>query len=128
MLVYMPTNTCFDDCANALNDMALDNPDLLLHVHLVHGIMLANPGLHDDTLTPDQPFAHCWLEIGDVVFHPAIAPDGVPVLLHCRRAEYYALNRITDFTRYTAKDVCLNNLIHGTCGPWEQRFLALCKD
>lgn len=112
-----PTHRCFDDALDLLEDRVRERD---LRCLLVHGICLI-PGT-------DTRFAHAWVE----------EPDGCIVqafLLRERRAyirftasDFNQIYRPQECTRYSVHAAWRMNELYKTYGPWEERYLALCRE
>ena len=137
-MTILPTGQCFNDalefaealargdplCLLDLDDVGF--PDLDLHtLLLVHGIAHAvNP---TGNLRVGDPYAHAWLEQGDKVLHAGLW-EGRRVYVVFARAGYYQRHRIEDATAYTLREACRHNAASGHYGPWEERYLKLCRE
>lgn len=117
--VILPTHTCFDDALDYIERRVLAHPSIGFGTSLllVHGICYR---------PDDVPFAHGWVEDAGVVWDAGLI-EGRRVWFAVNREEYYAKMRITDVTRYTMREVWVENTRSGNYGPWKPEYLALCR-
>ncbi len=113
-----PTGTCFDD---ALDFIMRERPKEYL---LVHGICTADDG--DD-------YAHAWVEAVDqktAIGFGLAEVDGkkVEIGYEVDIEEFYERMRVSEKTKYGFWDMVRENHAKGTYGPWEEKYLKLCKD
>jgi hypothetical protein len=116
-IVIHPTHTCFDDALDLVEDlMKSDSSFDWKNCLIVHGI--ADCG---------QLYSHAWLEYGDCCIEMGIL-DGERVIFEQDKKKYYESRKISDVTKYTVHEALKENLKHEHYGPWEQKYLELCKD
>lgn len=118
-----PTGTCFDDCIDYLNHLALENPANIKKLNedyrVCHGICLMDSG---------EPFAHAWLEYRNSVIDGGIY-QGEKVAVRIAKHEFYANLKPLKVIRYTLKMCChLEKRVFKYQGPWDPEIRALCKD
>lgn len=115
-----PTQTCFDDALDLLEEWLRLDPALAARVTLVHAICLAPEG-------PDtgKPFAHAWLERDGRIWQIGLF-DGARILWSVEPDEYRALMRPVAETRYTPQEALAENDRTGHYGPWKPAYIALC--
>jgi hypothetical protein len=129
--------TCFNDTCEWLEELVKHKPReaRLANYHLCHGIVT---GCTHGIVVGGEvrafnhgKYAHAWIEFqGATVHHSGLCiHEGKQVKCWCEfnREEYYAEFKIEDVTRYTIEEVCEQNDKHKTYGPWEDKYLALCK-
>jgi hypothetical protein len=122
--VLMPTHSCFDDSLSYISDAVLENKaEAVEHLRLVHGICLAAEGPQKD-----RPFAHAWVEQDRSVVIQAALLDGEKIWFGCLRKEFYAKMRVQVSTVYTVEEAVHKNWEHGTYGPWDTAYRALCAN
>jgi len=134
-VIIHATGNCFNDCAEFINELVNDYPREARRgrFSLVHGICVAPAAaLCSNGLQPDELYAHAWIERRSLNGRETTVltgglVGGLHVWLHFGQAKYYADHRITDFTAYTIRQVWEQNCKHETLGPWEERYLALCR-
>lgn len=118
-----PTHACFDDALDYIGDeIKRRRKSKLPALVLVHAICLKP----EDQPDAGQRFAHAWVEEGDLCVDHGVV-NGVRITFKAKREEYYAGLRPEAMTRYTVREAALMNLKHGNYGPWEERYIALCK-
>lgn len=116
----MPTHRCFDDALDYLEAVAARGglQELEQH-HLVHAIV---------TNTADgRRFAHAWVERGGVVIETGML-RGTKVVYTVKKEEHARWLIAERVTRYTPREAYQMNLRHGTYGPWEADYKALCRE
>jgi len=120
MTLY-PTGKCFDNALDFIGYRLEQgfSPKLLL----VHGIALFPVGPR-----AGERFSHAWCEEGDVVWESGLTLEGVLVYCVRRKAEFYARMRVERTTKYTIAEAYAMNAQHMNYGPWEQEYLALCRN
>lgn len=119
--IIYPTGTCFDDALDLMEHFILEDCSKIETLILVHAICLQPDGPEEGT-----PFAHAWLEEGDVMWQAGIL-GGDKIQYSCSKAEMVAALRVQDLTRYTAHQVRDENQRSGTYGPWLPQYQALTK-
>jgi hypothetical protein len=127
-----PTHSCFDDAIAYLEMRVRIDPDLVFGdaLVLVHGIAraaAATDAVAFEALAPGDPFAHAWVEEGELVWQAGVLEDGAQVAFAVARTEFYAQLRIEAATRYTLRQVWEENCRSGTFGPWRPEYQALCR-
>lgn len=136
-MTILPTGECFTDIVEFAEALTCGGPLCLLDLDgkgfpeldpnailLVHGVLHAvNPWR---SLRVGDPYAHAWLEQGDAILHAGLW-DGRKVYVVFDKAGYYQKHRIEDATAYTLSEACRQNAASGHYGPWEERYLALCR-
>lgn len=90
---------CYESAATAILDVRTDE------ARLVHGTVWHEAsGRH----------GHAWVEFGDTVLDRSNGND-----VELPRSAYYALGRVEDVRRYTAREARLAMSRTGHYGPWE---------
>lgn len=118
----MPTHTCFDDALEFV-EMRLSEKKLFAdsdELLVVHGIALAPEGER-----AGEPFAHAWVEEGDLAYQAGMLMGG-KVWYGVQREEFYLALRIQRATRYTLREAWERNRESGHFGPWEPEYETLC--
>lgn len=122
-----PTHTCFDDALDFLQAQVRRTPLIVWTTEwkLVHAICHP-PG--------KNPYSHAWIErtvpsgIDCYFWGRANSPDGPIVQAVAEKDEFYKEFYVTShITRYTLREVYDQNTIHGTFGPWEERYQVLTR-
>lgn len=121
--VMHPTGTCFDDALELLAFFIEEDKRRIETLVLVHGICLKPPGYPRE----GAPFAHAWLEEGDLVWSAAIL-DGVKVQFSCEGEDFRRQLRVQEATRYTPREASAENMRTNHYGPWVEKYRSLCKD
>lgn len=123
MATILPTKTCFDDALDYLAAALGEAPEWAFqHLRLVHGVCLSPP----NSVEPDEPFAHAWVEQDREVVIQAGILDGVKGYYGVPRAQHYALLRVQCTTVYTIEEAWEHNRRSNHFGPWESSYRALC--
>lgn len=117
-----PTHSCFDDALDFIERRIKQDRSSGCRLILVHAIALAPEGSKQG-----QPFAHAWVEEGDLVWQDGIV-NGNRVTYCTARDEYLRVMRIQESTRYTVPQLLRENARTGTYGPWEPQYIALCNE
>lgn len=116
----LPTGTCFTDgLENMSAFISANGPESMQHFVLVHAICIS---------VTEEHYSHCWLE--DTLHGLAIF-DGI----HDGERKHFAVpldvyresQRIQDETRYTWQEAYALNHMHNHLGPWEEKYLSLCR-
>lgn len=128
MSTILPTHTCFDDALDFVEERVLADPALARGESLlvVHAIALAPEGPRKG-----EPFAHAWVEElveGEWLVWQLGWLGGEQVAYSMPRDEHHRHLQVVDETRYTLRQVHAENCRHGTYGPWEERYQALCRE
>ena len=116
-----PTHTCFDDAVEFIEELIKEHPDKLEDIKtsllLVHGICLLPNG---------QRYAHGWVEDNktDSCYFKGIV-ESECVFLQADRPGFYENFKVQETTKYTLWQVHLENMLSGTFGPWDKKYLAL---
>lgn len=114
-----PTNTCFTDALEYLEEELKVKPLVVKATHfLVHGILT-----HED----GYQYSHAWVEVGEEVTFSGIW-GGRKVYCTALREEYYREMGFVCCTRYSFQQVLHMNLKHENYGPWEEKYLKLCRN
>lgn len=117
-----PTHTCFDDALDMLEEAVIAHPDCVFtdEFKVVHAICLMKGS--------DERYAHAWLEyLGKQVWFRGYL-DGKLETFAADIKEYYEDARVQEFTKYTPREVNELNKKFVTYGPWEEKYLRLCRD
>lgn len=122
-VVMQPTGTCFDDALELIAFFVEQDKRRLHTLVLVHASCLKPPGYPNE----GTPFAHAWLEEGDLVWSAGII-DEVKVQFSCDGEEFRRQLRVQEATRYTAFEAHLENVRTNHFGPWLAKYRSLCKD
>jgi len=117
----LPTHTCFDDVLDHQVELARRDPEACARQRIVHGICLAPEGPH-----AGEPFAHAWVEDGDLLYQSGLLADGRKVWFGVDRAVWYAALRVQAATHYTFEQARALNWQHEHYGPWVPAYRALC--
>lgn len=116
-----PTKTCFDDSIKFMAKVVVQNPELVEanEIFLVHGIMKVSDGL----------ISHAWVEVGRDVFDSKFDPE-IKEIVYVRipRKQFYNIGDVQEVKKYAPMEVMKLERESGQCGPWEDRFRALCPD
>lgn len=118
--VIMPTGTCFTDGIETMHGLIeQEGRDSERHFVLVHAICIS---------VTEQLYSHCWLEdtLHDVAIFQGFE-DGERKHFAVPLAEYRESHRIQDETRYTWQEAYALNHMHNNFGPWESKYLDLCR-
>lgn len=112
---FYPTHTCFDDAAMHLVQLARENEDLLTsgEYTLCHGIIKVN----------ELTMAHAWIETDEACYDTKIF-EGEKVIVEYPKEDFHRF--VTEFTRYTIPEAMLMDRKYHTCGPWVEKYQALC--
>jgi hypothetical protein len=116
-----PTFSCFDDAMHFIEYVWKNYPSLD-EIFVVHAIGKA----HDEGETR---YSHGWVEdhnVGVCIYAGYL--KGVKVYMCSPIEEYYSKFKFIETTKYTPKQAITLNLKHGTFGPWEPKYVALCND
>ena len=120
MTTVLPTHTCFDDALEIIESIIKAHPDAA-HTDefvLVHAIV------HPE----GEDFAHAWVESREgIVFWKGIV-DGEKVILGSPSLEFRSGWKPVEWTAYTPREAAEQNARWGTFGPWEMKYLRLCRD
>lgn len=115
-----PTGTCFTDALEVLSDIVKNNPRKAWQAcYLVHGIVAPGDG--------SQTYSHAWVETPKGVYHVALSGTERVAILFTPE-DFSRIFKVVDCTRYTARDAYLENSKHGNFGPWEEKYVRLCKN
>lgn len=117
-----PTNKCFDDSLDFLGIMAKEEPERLRagYYILVHGILTNSE--------EGYQYSHAWVETKDgEVIHSGVLNNRL-VYCHFSVAEYYKEMGLIECTRYSAREASDLNHKHVNYGPWEEKYLKLCRN
>lgn len=120
-----PTHTCFDDAMEFVNQAVIEHgfDKAFDTFFLCHGICAMPDG---------RLFAHAWVvELDRAAKQDYVWFSGVwrgqKIFGKVCKADFYNELVVTsDVTQYDMLRVCNENVKHGTFGPWEERYLALC--
>lgn len=117
-ITLYPTNTCFDDAMDHLQELVNENPARRYSGEyvLVHGIL-------DNG---DHQYAHAWLETDQWAIDGRYFKDKHVMCEFDKKGYYLELN-VVEKTVYTVQQTLAMNLKHGTFGPWEEKYRKLCK-
>ena len=128
MSTIRPTHSCFDDAIAIIERLVRADPSLVDDDRflLVHGIAIASAE-NDGSIAPGTPFAHAWIEYGEDVWQRGILDDGREVEFALARADFYRMLQIQASTRYTMREVWIENSRTRTTGPWRPEYVALCR-
>jgi hypothetical protein len=123
MATIYPTGTCFDDVLDHQSAVFMQNPHLVLHQFIVHGICLMPEGPHKD-----QPYAHAWVEDEEtgLVWQSGLI-EGVKVWFGTPRTDWFPLMRVQRSTRYTFMEAMRKNWQTNHYGPWDESYVKLCR-
>lgn len=114
-----PTHTCFDDALDMMGEMMKsESPSRSDALRIVHAICL---------MPNDEKYAHAWLERDGVAWFMGIL-KGERVQVSCDAKEYREELRVQEFTAYTPWQALNLNYSTISFGPWEEKYLKLCKD
>jgi len=133
MTTITPTHSCFDDMLALLDARVKERSALAFgrSLRLVHGILLCPPNGSDESLAPDAPFAHAWIEDETQDGEPIVWQSGIlddhKVAFAIPRAEFLIAMRPQAQTAYTCREVWREHSRTGTSGPWRPEYLALCR-
>lgn len=117
----LPTGTCFDDAAELFVHLLKDlgyKPGS--GPYLVHAII--------DSDFEDKKISHAWVECGEMGYIVGVL-NGERVMVEGTIKEIRSNMKIHEFSRYDpyqVKRYC--QVIGDTSGPWEKKYLELCKD
>lgn len=90
---------------------------------LAHGIAYFRNGPWEG-----EAFSHAWVEEGERVWQAGRTSNGIRLFFPTDKAEFYRDLRVEDVTLYGLADVLVLNQKSETYGPWEDRYIALCRD
>jgi hypothetical protein len=110
MSTIRPSGHCFDDM------LAFFLSRAGTAAVLVHGI-LASDGTR---------YAHAWVEEDGLAWESGIDPDGRQMFYAVAALDFVLGRHVERCTRYTFLDVVRENRTHGTHGPWDPDYRALC--
>lgn len=116
-----PTHTCFDDALDLMAFFVEQDPKKIHTLMLVHAICLAPEGPSEG-----RPFAHAWLEDGDLAWQAGFLGDQ-KVQFSCDKAQLAETLRVQKATRYTVREAHEHNVRTSHYGPWEDEYQALCN-
>jgi hypothetical protein len=121
-MTILPTQKCFDDALDYITLRLEEDPEGAARdtLRLVHAIALAPDGPQAGT-----PFAHAWVEDGDLVWASGLL-DGQLIYFAVNREEYHRELRVQDATTYTIAEALEENRKSGHYGPWKDEYRALC--
>jgi hypothetical protein len=114
-----PTFSCFDDAMHYIEYVLKAAPEMD-NIFVVHAIGIA----HDEE---GRRYSHAWVEdhnVGVAIYAGFL--QGVKVYLCSPLNEYYSKFKFIETTKYTPMEAVNNNLKHGSFGPWEPKYVALC--
>lgn len=116
-----PTHTCFDDAKDFLEVFIEKDPKNSRLYRIVHGICLFP--------VDQEPFAHAWVEQIEsrIVFDGGIY-RGEKIVIEYEKEHFYKFFQVQDCTKYTRDEWFKLNYASFSYGPWEKKYLALCKD
>lgn len=119
-----PTNRCFHDAIDFLEQKIARNVYLALSddLILVHGLVLSPP----DSPTPNRAYAHAWVEHEGHVWDAGLL-DGIRVYYPQLLADFYALRRPQEVTRYSVQETLEQHLASGHVGPWKEEYRTACN-
>jgi hypothetical protein len=114
MPTILPTHSCFDDALAIMVDLlAAGVPD----AKFVHAIVAPY----------GKPFAHAWVEIGDVAMFKGIV-DGKTVVVTRRVAAHYKALAVSESTHYSIDDAIAAEETAGHPAPWDDRYRELTRE
>jgi hypothetical protein len=126
-MLLRPTGRCFDDALEFLEHVisTVSRPvdperaaEILDRFTVVHGICQQPIG---------SPYAHAWVEEGpDKIWQGAILEDQ-RVFFAVERKQFYTDREVLESTRYSWREAMKANWESNHYGPWEQKYLALCR-
>jgi len=117
-LKIYPTHTCFDDSLDLIAEWIKVDNSQVKHLFLVHGICL---------LENNEPYSHAWVERKNKCFFVGII-EGKRETLAVSKKAYYQRFKVQEATRYSVRQAWEHNRISNNYGPWEERYLKLCRD
>lgn len=116
MNIY-PTGSCFDDAIEIIKAAAKNGQPNWRNMIIIHGICV-DPG--------GKKFSHAWVEDNQECLWMGII-KGETVIAVANRTEFYEYMSVQDTTAYTIEQAVHEERRTGKCGPWEQKYLDLCK-
>lgn len=109
-----PTNTCFDDASRIMVTLAMEGKSPVL----VHGI--CGPA-------GKMPYSHAWVLEGGQAWQMGIV-NGEKCMYGVPSGDFYGNWKVLEETRYPLEKYFLLHISHDNPGPWERRYLELCRD
>lgn len=116
-----PTHTCFDDAADMLDQIILQDFSVARSedILLVHGIC------HPPTF---REYSHAWLEQDRRYALFTGIVDGERQEFKTCIEDFYKYFFVKETTKYTPMEALRENRRHVTYGPWLDKYKILCKD
>lgn len=119
-----PTNKCFDDALDfislILQEKSEEREALRHELFLVHAICKMPDG---------RRYSHAWVEdckTKTCIFKGILENEASYFARDIK--QYYEHIMPLEWTKYTVMQASEQNELHGTFGPWEPRYQALCRD
>lgn len=136
MKEYRPTNTCFDDCMEYLNQLAEDPGRLhdLSDVLLCHGICVSEHLRESVDLTYFGPYSHAWINIissSEVIDFALDTSTGEKIGVIFPIDTFLRYRGVREYVAYRPREMIECFKIHGRdngCGPWRANLRQLCSD
>lgn len=121
MSTVYPTHTCFDDAIDIMVEFAQSHPAAITmeRITLVHAICQMDDG---------QDFSHAWVEskhLGRAYFKGL--QNGRKELFECDAKSYRKDLKAREITEYDYSAMVKENYRHATYGPWEKKYIDLCR-
>jgi hypothetical protein len=119
--MILPTHKCFDDVLEHQVELRGRDAEAAARQVIVHGICLAPEGPR-----AGEPFAHAWVEDGDLLWQAGLLEDGTKVWFSLDTTTWRTALRVQAETRYTLDEALIKNWQTATYGPWVPAYRALC--
>ena len=115
-ITLLPTHSCFDDMLDYFHSLA------------AHGRQDAHRLVHGIVLYEGREMSHAWILKNGVEVLQTFMKDGQKVLVGMPLKAFLATATPIAETRYTWEEAKEQNRVHGTLGPWVERYLILCRN
>ena len=112
----LPTHSCFDDML------------YYFHALAAHGKQDAHRLVHGIILYEGREMSHAWILKNGVEVQQTFMKEGQKVLVGMPLKMFVVTAAPITETRYTWEEAKEQNRVHGTFGPWVERYLKLCGD